>query len=91
MRDQQVVLIDLNGNVVAATPRFPMAPSGFVGIVPIGAGGARAAYLDTTNGVLWALHPDGRIERLATTTVNYQQLLLSPDGQQWAWVEQTTA
>lgn len=86
----QVVLIDLTGHIVAGTPQVPVVSSGFAGLVPVGAGGDRAAYLDTSSGVLWALHRDGRVERLATTTVSYQQVLFSPDGEEWAWVEQTT-
>jgi hypothetical protein len=85
----QVVLMDLTGHVVASTPQLPVASNGFVGLVPIGAGGDRAAYLETSTGVLWALRPDGRVERLANTTVSYRQVLLSPDGEQWAWVEQS--
>jgi hypothetical protein len=90
-RDGQVVLVDLTGHDVASTPPVPASPNGFVGIVPVGAGGDRAAYLDTTSGILWALHRDGTVERLATTTGNYADVLLSPDGQLWAWVEQTTS
>lgn len=85
----QVVLMDLTGHVVASTPQVPVAPNGFVGLVPVGAGGDRAAYLETSTGVLWALHRDGNVERLATTTVSYRHVLLSPDGAQWAWVETT--
>jgi hypothetical protein len=87
-RDGRVVLVDLKGTVVASTPQAPAAANGFVGIVAVGTGGDRAAYLDTRTGVLWALHRDGRIERLATTTISYTYVLLSPDGQQWAWGEQ---
>jgi YD repeat-containing protein len=86
----QVVLMDLTGNIVASTPQVPVASNGFVGLVPVGAGGDRAAYLETSSGVLWALHRDGHVERLATTPASYSQVLLSPDGEQWAWVEQTT-
>lgn len=86
----QVVLMDLTGHVVASTPQVPVASNGFVGLFPVGAGGDRAAYLETSSGVLWALHRDGHVERLATTRASYSQVLLSPDGEQWAWVEQTT-
>ncbi len=86
----QIALIDLTGHIVARTPQVPVASNGLVGLVPVGAGGDRAAYLEISTGVLWALHRDGRMERLATTTTSYMQVLLSPDGEQWAWVEQTT-
>jgi hypothetical protein len=85
-RDGQVVLIDLAGRTVASTSQALGAPNG----VPVGAGGDRAAFLDINSGVLWALHRDGAVERLATTMISYRHVLLSPDGQQWAWVEQTT-
>jgi hypothetical protein len=87
-RDGQVVLVDLAGHDVASTPPVLVSSNGFVGIVPVGAGGDRAAFLDTRTGILWALHRDGAVERLATTTISYTHVLLSPDGQQWAWVEQ---
>ena len=90
LRTGEVAIVDLQGKSIAAYPLPTALPSGFVGVVGIGASDHRALIYDTRNGDLWALFDDGRTQRMATlpTATAYSDVLVGPTGQ-WVWTEQT--